>query len=232
MNNDAPLKVIINGQEEELSPEEAAELIITGRQTRELETKYNTKFDKVWPDYNRSQQEKAQIEKELTEAREQIKTFEVKKESNTETPKDVTDAKEAARKLGIPFKEDLGEFIKKDDLDKYYDEREAKKRATDEILATADKFEKDINGSDGRPEFNKKAVLAYASAYGFKDLMEAYEDMNSVKIDSWKEAAVAAQKAKSLKTLGTGGKKEPSTPKINKDNFSDALHEALSSTEE
>lgn len=239
MNNDAPLKVIINGQEEELSPEDAANLITKARSVDELEKKYNTSFDKVWPDYNRSQQEKSQLAKELDEARENLKKFESDPKEGKETDQDVQNAIEAARKLGIPLREDLEKegWLKQEDVEKLFEEREANKRATDQILAEAEKLERDINGSDGRPEFNKKAVLAYASNYRredgepFANLTEAYEDMNRTRIEAWKTAQVEAEKAKSLRTLGKTAKKEPTAPRVTNDNLGDMIKESLYSSE-
>ena len=78
--NDAPLKITINGQEEELSPQDAASFIDLGRKTKELETKYNTSFEKVWPEYNRSQQTLKTTERERDEAKKQLEDFQNKKQ--------------------------------------------------------------------------------------------------------------------------------------------------------
>lgn len=231
---DAPLKVTINGQEEELDAAEAASLIDIGRKTKELEGKYNTSFDKVWPEYNRSQQTLKTTERERDEAKKQLEEFQSKKQEGTETPLDVKQAKEAARNLGLSFKEDLEQdgYIKKADLDKYYEEREAQKQATNQVLAEADRLEGEITGTDGRPSFNKKAVLAYASAYGFNDLQAAHKDMYPKEYKAWEDAQIEAKKAKSLKTMGTAGTKEPTNPKISDSNFQEVLHEALTGGKE
>ena len=240
MDNDAPLKVIINGQEEELSPADAANLITKARSVDELEKKYNTSFDKVWPDYNRSHQNELELTKQLEDAKKQLEEFSSKKEEGIETPKDVEDARKAARELGIPFRDDLEKegYVRKDDVERLFEEREANKRATDQILAEASKLETSIDGSDGRPEFNKRAVLAYASSYRredgepFANLTEAYEDMNRTKIDAWKTAQVEAEKAKSLRTLGKTARKEPTQPRVTNDNLGAMINESLNSQEQ
>ena len=235
--NDAPLKITINGQEEELAPEEAAELIQAGRQTREYETKYNTKLDKVWPEYGRTTQALKTTQEEKDAALQELQEYKEKVEKSTQTPADTKAAKDAAKDLGMTLQDLEKEgFIKKTDLESYLEkrdqERETQKRAVDQVLATADQLSKEIDGTDGRPAFHKKAVLAYASTYGFKDLTEAYEDMHKDKIDAWKEEKINAEKARSLNTLKPGGKKEPVTPRVTDGNFKVVLKEALKGTQE
>lgn len=226
-NQDAPLKITINGQEYDES--EASDLIDYGRKTKDLETKYNTKFDSVWPEYGKSREEIKRIQTELEDAKAQLTEFQTKKEEGIETPADVKAAQEAARKIGIPLKEDLDKagYIKQADLDVYFDKRKANEQAVNAVLAEADKLEKDITGTDGRPKFNKRAVMAYASAYGFSDMQAAYEDMNKDQIDAWREATIAREKGKSIKTLGHGGVKEPARARVDDSNFQAILHEAL-----
>jgi hypothetical protein len=227
----APLKVTINGQEEVFDPTEAASLIETGRKTKELEQKYNTNLEKVWPEYNRSQQTLKEERDARAKAEKDLEAFRTKKEG-TETPVDIRKAQQAARELGIPLREDLDKegYIKKADLDKYYEEREASKQATNQVLAEADRLEKELNIPGAN--FNKKAVLAYASAYGFSDLKAAHKDMYSKEYKAYEDAQIEAQRAKSLSTLGPGGEKNPKSPKVNDSNFQKILHEALTGGQE
>lgn len=228
----APSKVIINGQE--YDPTEAQEYIETGRKTRELEEKYNTKLDNVWPGYNEASQKAAKYEQELTEARRELEEFRAKQTRGTETPSDEKDAKEAARKLGLVLNEDLGNqgFIKKDDLDKYLSERDQQAESRRQVEAEADRYEKEIDGKDGRPAFNKKAVIAYAVTYKLPTLMEAYEDMHGDRLKSWKDSKIEEERSRGLKTLGRDGDKSPKNPKVNKDNLGEMIRESLSAGEE
>ncbi len=226
-NGTAPLKVTINGVD--YDPAEAQELIETGRHTREMEKKFNTSIDKVWPAYGQSQTTLTEIQKQKEALEKQVEEFKKKQEEGTDTPKDLIKAKEAARALGIPLREDLEKegYIRKDDLDKYLTERDEQKKQVDKVLAEADKLVTEIDGSDGRPAFNKKAVLAYASTYGFSDLKEAYEDMHTDKIKAWKDAQIEAERAKSLRTMGGGDKKNPKAPRVTDDNLKEMLNETL-----
>lgn len=229
----APSNVVINGQE--YTPEEAQQLIDTGRKTREYEQKWNTPLDKVWPEYSRLSQERSswQTEKQKLEA--QIQEFQSKQQQGTETEDDVTKAKEAARKLGLTLKEDLEKegYIRKDDLPKYFQQFSAEQQAVQKVLDEATKLEKEIDGSDGRPKFNKRVVLAYAQAYGHEDLMKAYEDMHGDSLKTWKEAQVNASKKPGLKTLKpSGGAKEPRETKVDDNNFKSLLKEQLWGSEQ
>lgn len=225
-------QVVINGVE--YAPEEAQRLIELGSKTREYEQKWNTPLDKVWPEYGKLSQERTQWQTEKQKYESQIAQFQQKQSQGVETPSDVVQARAAAKKLGIVLDEDLqsGNFVKKDDLDKWYEERRAKDTERENqikaVMSEAEKLEQTLDGSDGRPRFNKKTVLAYAGAYGFTDLQKAYEDMHADVLKQWKEEQVAGSKKPGLKTLKPSGlKKEPEPVKATNDNSKDLLKEAL-----
>jgi len=227
---EAPSNIVING--EEYSPDEAQQLVGLGKKTREYEQKWNTSLDKVWPEYGRITQEHKTATTELAQAREQLAKFSEKKDLGTETATDTTKAREAARKLGIIFNEDLEQsgYIKKDDLPKYFQQFSAEQKAVEKILGDADRYEGEITGADGRPPFNKKAVLAYMQAYSIEDPMKAYEDMYDPQLKSWKDQQVTAKKNPSLRTIDKPeGKKEPKPVRVTDDNVMDLLSERLGS---
>ena len=221
-------KVNINGTEYDVS--QASELIGLGQKTRENETKWNTKLDSVWPEYGKVTTTLKQRETELAEARQKLAQYEQKKDAGTETPLDVKQAQDAARKLNIVLRDDLEKdgYVKKADLDKYLEERDSQKASVQQVLTTAEKLEKEIDGADGRPRFNKKHVLAYASAYGISDLKAAYEDMYGDQLKAWQEGQIASKKSPGLKTFKSGSpSKQPAPVTIDDSNVQDALKEAL-----
>lgn len=223
-----PQKVVING--EEYDPTEAQELLGKGKAAREYEQKWNSPIDSLATAYGKSQTELKTSQTELQQARERLNQYEQKKDAGTETNVDTEKAREAARKLGFVLKEDIEKdgYIRKEDFAKMMDERLTEREQTQKILSDADRLEKEISGDDGRPRFNKKAVLAYAVQYGFEDLSKAYEDMNDESIKSWKAKQVEESKNPSLKTFKTGGAKSPNRPKITDDNLNEALKEVMS----
>lgn len=218
--------ISINGVE--YDPTEAQSLIDKGRQTSELEKQWNTSVDKVWPEYGKLTETVKTTAAERDALQQKIAQYEAKENAGTDTPQDRRAAQEAARQLGIPLNEDLEKtYIKKEDLEKYLETRDQQAEARNEILAKAGDLEKEIDGSDGRPSFNKKAVLAYAGAYKSPTLEAAYEEMHKAQLDKWKSEQVNSQKSKGLKTLGAGGAKEAREIKVTDDNVDALLTESL-----
>lgn len=230
----APSNIVINGTE--YTPEDAQTLIETGTKVRDLESKWNVKVDDVWPSYGKTREELKSTSAERDQLKQQIADFQAKQQAQVETPTDIKQAQEAARKLGIVLNDDLnGKYVSKDDLETWYTERRAKEKAEEEgvksVLAEADKVAEEIKASGAPIPFKKKAVLAYASAYGITDLRQAYEDMNAEELAPWKEAQIAAKKGSSLKTLSSGGKKTPEEVRVTSDNSREMLREVLTKGE-
>lgn len=222
-----PSTVNINGVD--YDPAEVQSLIDVAKHTQELEKQWDTPVDKVWPEYGKSREEVKSISAERDAARAEIEAFKAKQTAGVEQPADIRAAQDAARKLGIILKEDLDQsgFIRKEDLPSLFTQHDVEQAAINKILSEGSSLEKEIDGSDGRPAFNRKVVLAYANAYNIPDLKNAYEDMNQAQLDKWKSAQVESQKAKSLKTLGAGGLKPVKESKVTDDNVKDLLHEQL-----
>lgn len=224
-------KISINGQE--YDPTEAQELIDTGRKTREAEKQYNITFDSIMPAYTKANQrakDADRFETELSEAKSQLADFQAKQQRGTETPDDLAEAKDAARKLGIPLREDLDKegYIRQADLEKLFTEREQRQAGIQAVIKEAESLESTLNGEDGRPKFNRRAVLAFAGAYKSESLKSAYEDMHADALKVWQDQQINDKRKPGLKTLASQpGNKKPSDVKITKDNVSDALSEAL-----
>ena len=227
---DVPSNIVINGQE--YSPEDAQAYIERGKRTMELEKEWNTPVDKVWPEYGKTREQLKTLQTERDQAKQQLAEFQEKQTHQTETPADVKQAREAAKNLGIVLNEDIKDkYIDRDQLETYLSDRdrkrEAEKSAIQSVLSEAEKLEKEIDGTDGRPKFNKKAVLGYAAATNMTDLKSAYEDMHSDVLTEWKSKQVELAKKKGLSTLKPGGAKTPTEVKPNNDNLSDMLRETL-----
>lgn len=224
---DIPQTISINGVD--YDPTELQSFIDKGKQTLDLEKQWDTPVDKVWPEYGKTREQLSTISQERDTARRELEEFKSKQSAGTDTPTDLREAQEAARKLGIVIKDDFEKegYIKKDDLPKYFENFSKQQEEVRKVLDRANELEKEIDGNDGRPAFNKKVVLAYANAYNIPNLKEAYEDMNKSQLESWKSQQVDSKRSKGLKTLGTGGNKEPQESKVTDDNVSDRLQEAL-----
>ena len=222
-------KLTINGQE--YSPEDASQLIELGNKYRETEKSLNTPIEKLMPEYTKATQRAAradQLEKDLAERTSQLEEFQTKAKK-AEMPEDRQAALKAAREMGLADKDYLKEegYIKKSELDDYFNTKQSQQKLVENVLKQADKLEKEIDGSDGRVPFNQKAVLAYASAYNIQDLGAAYDEMNDRGNAKWKEAQIAKEERPGLTTLRPGGKKIPVQVKITDDNLQDHLGEWL-----
>lgn len=219
--------ISINGVD--WDPSELESVITKGKQTLDLEKQWNTPVDKVWPEYGQTREQLKTISSERDEYKQKLADFEAKQNAGVETPTDIREAQEAARKLGLTLKEDLDKdgYIKKADLDKYLSEREVQQAEVKKVLDRANELETEIDGKDGRPAFNKRIVLAYANAYNIPDLKAAYEDMNKPQLDAWKATQVELNKPKGLKTLGQGGEKSVKETKVTDDNVGSLLNETL-----
>lgn len=223
----APLQVItVNGQE--YNPEDASQLIELGNKWKETESRLNTSLDKVFPEYTKATQEAAQLRKDLEERDRRLAEFQTK-QKEAEIPQDTKAALEAARALGLADRDYLKEqgYVRKEDLDSYFAEKQSQQQLVENVMKQANKLESEIDGSDGRVPFNQKAVLAYASAYNIQDLKAAYEEMNEGANKAWQERQLAEAKRPGMTTLKGGGVKTPEPVKITNDNFQQALAEAL-----
>jgi len=228
---DIPQTVSIGGKD--YTPEEAQELVGLGSRTREYEQRANTKLDRIYPEYTKLTQEKQgwMSEKQALEGK--LNNIQQRQGTQDEQPGDVRAAIDAARKLGITLNEDLEKsgYIKKDDLPKYFEEYYTKKNEQEDaiksVLDQADKLSTEINGEDGRPKFNKKQVLAYASAYKL-GLKEAYEDMHDESLKAWKDTQVTRVQKPGARTLQpTAGGKSPKDARPNQSSLKNMVAESL-----
>lgn len=226
-----PQTISIGGKE--YTAEEAQELVGLGSRAREYEQKANTKLESIYPEYTKLTQERQNWTRKEQEYEQKLQQIQQRQGTSEEQPGDVKAAIEAARKLGITLNEDLEKsgYIKKDDLpkmfDEYYTKKSEQEKAIQSVLSEADSLEKELNGEDGRPKFNKKQVLAYASAYKL-GLKEAYEDMHSDSLKAWKDSQVTKVQKPGTRTLQpTAGGKQPKDARPTQGNLKNMVSESL-----
>lgn len=202
--------------DKEYTQDELSQKVGLADKVSQLESKYNTKLDSVWPEYGRSQNKVKELEGKIAEMTTQ------KKETGEIDPTTAKEAIEAAKKLGILTKED-GVMTKAEFAQMY-----AQQRETDNLLSTLSSHEKEINGTDGRPKFDKVDVLEYMRDNGIKDPMKAYKLKYEQQLDQWKTTEIGRAKSKGMYTTTQAhGNKQPADVKPNKDNLNDLVAEAL-----
>lgn len=206
--------------DKEYTQEELSGLVGVASKVQELESKYNTKFDKVWPEYGRSQNEVRTLKEELEKIKSQKPV-----DNNGEIDPEVTkQALEQARKIGLVTREDFKDFMRENFRDLYKVERE-----TDTLVTELNRLEKDISGADGRPKFDKIAVLEHMKNEGFKDPMKAYKDMYEPQLDEWKTRQLSKARTSGFTTINQSsiGNKQPPEVKATRDNINQLVDEAL-----
>ena len=210
--------------DKQYTKEELETLVRLGEIGREAEERYNTKLDRVWPEYSR-------INNENKELQEKIKSYENTQPNQTQLPESeeqaIREAKEAARKLGLLTKEDIEQYgiVTGDSFRTAYQ----RERAAERLLDTATGLEKTYNGQDGRPAFKAEDMLRYMLDNNIQDPELAYKIRYEKEIDSWKEQQLAKGKKPGLITERTSnmGTKEPRQVKITRDNLDQMIAEQL-----
>lgn len=206
--------------EKEYTQDELSHLVKLGEIGREAEEKYNTKIDKVWPEFTQKSQKLKELEEKQNAINEQPK---IQLPENEEQA--IREAKEAAKKLGIVTVEQFEELLGKS-YKKFYEQE----RTAERILDDARKMEKDIDGSDGRPAFKGETVLQFMVENGVQDMNTAYKIMNEKALDEWKEQQLGKAKKPSITTQEksqAGSVKIPVEPRVTSANFDALLEEAL-----
>lgn len=203
--------------EKEYSQEELSQLVGLGESYREIETKYNTKLDRVWPEFGKSQNRVKELEAEL-ERMKQVQS----------APKDLDDnaireAKEAAKKIGLVTDEQFADFMSKNFRQFYQQER-----AAERLIDDCKDFEGEYDGKDGRPAFKTEEILNYMNETGIKNPELAYKTKYETQLDAWKSSELSKAKKPGLTTVTESeGIKMPKGVKVTRDNLQDLIREQL-----
>ena len=203
--------------DKEFSQDELLQKVGLAEKVSELEGKYNTKLDSVWPEYGRSQTKVKELEARIAEMQTQ------KQDTGEIDPTTAKQALEAARKLGLLTKED-GVMTRAEFREAYMQERE-----TDRLMGELETLEADVDGKDGRPKFEKISVLEHMKDTGIKNPMKAYKDMYETQLDEWKTKELSKSKGQGMYTVNQSsqGSKKPIDIKPTKDNLDQLVAEAL-----
>jgi len=210
--------------DKEYSQDDLQSLVGLGEIGREAEDKFNTKLDKVWPEYSKKSNQLKEVQAELDELKSE-KDKPVPTPGEEDQLKSMQDARDAATKLGIITEDNFSEMLNKNFRTKYNEERAAEK-----LLESTSGLEKEIDGTDGRPKFDQKEILEYMSETGHRSPLEAYESKYKTENDEWRVNKIIEAKNGSpgLKTTEvTASTKQPSKVSITTDNLEQAMREAL-----
>jgi hypothetical protein len=208
----------------EYSQDELTRLVGLGKLGAEMEEKWNTRIDRVYPDFTKNSIK-------LKELEEENQTLKTKVPTEPLTP-DAEQSKEALRIL----KEEFG-VVTKGDLEDYYKQRrdeertqmeqeEYSKQLHDKVVT----LQKEVDGTDGRPVFKAIDVLEHMQETGIKDPMKAYKDKYEQELDAWKAEKLVKGEPKDpiiTVTKPTAGGKQPNSVRPTTANLQQLLDEAL-----
>jgi hypothetical protein len=199
--------------ENEYDTKELESFIEKGKKVDEYTKKYNTDFDKAWTLYGKTTQENKSLKEEL----ETLRQTAIQPQSGDLTVEQIQQAKAQLEKI-------LGGRVV---IDKELDERISQREAGKELLTECKGYEKDIDGSDGRPKFDTTDLLQYMQETGVRKPMQAYKLKYESELDAWKQSELNKEKGTNLPTLSTQTNKQPARVTITKDNIGDLIREQL-----
>lgn len=201
----------------EYSQEELQDLVGLGKLGKELESKWNTKMDSLFPAFTKSQQELKELKTKIEEKPQDVTPADL-----SVLPADQAEqVKSLLRGMGFVTKEEALSEVK---------QMTAVERETERLKEAVADLETEINGSDGRPAFKKEEILQHMLDTGIKNPEKAYKDKYESELDAWKEKQFASARKPGLVTETNGGgtgDKQPAPVKITKANLDQLLKEAL-----
>lgn len=183
--------------DKEYTQEELNKYVGLGQTAEQYEKQYNTKFDNAWKAYGKTTQELKEAKAKLEELQSKVQQ---PQQSQELTPEQVEVAKKQLNSLlgGEPITQ--GNFAKM-----YVAMREGEK-----LIDECEGLAKEIDGSDGRPKFDKDEIIGYMSETGIRKPLAAYKDKFEEQIKAWETNQLSASKPKDMFTQGVGtGEKAP-----------------------
>jgi len=229
-NNDQDREVVQNYKfgEEEYTKEQLEELVNFGKLAKEAEERYDTKIDRVYPEFTKKSQLIKEYEQKIQDYESKFKEFETKNTQPAyQDDEQVRLAKEAAKKIGLLTKEDIDELglITKDRFNQEYNSV----RQAEKLLDGMTKYSKDLDGSDGRPKFDVDEILEYMNETGIQDYKIAYKIKYDDQLTAWKSKELGKAKRPGLYTEenSTLSDKAPRETRTTRDNLGDSIRQAL-----
>lgn len=201
--------------EKEYTQEDLQKLVGLGEQAIELEERWDTKLERLMPEYSKSREElKTLREQAEAKAEERIE----KKEASGQEVSQEEQAKivrEELKKHKVVFE---------DDLENYYQTR----RGTEQFVdRTQEVISKAV--TDGKPKVSTEDLLTFMKERGVSKPEDAYELMFKKELRE-----IEMQKLQSIKPQGlyteassTAGGKIPQPIKVTRDNLDQMLTEVL-----
>lgn len=195
--------------DKEYTQEELSQKVGLGEKYQELETKFNTKLDKVVPDWSRASQEAAELRKFKEQVESERKANENKPEIELTAEQKDTARKQLVEILGY-------EPMKQED----YQTFRSMEKLIDDVKSTVNEAKE-----KGEPNTTPEELAAYMDDNGIKNPRKAYKLMFEEQLDKIKEQKLSSIKPSGINTITqtTAGSKQPKPVKVTNDNAEDLL---------
>lgn len=199
--------------EKEYTQDELNQMVGIVDRVREIESHHGS-LDKVVSDFGRRGEEIGRMKSELEtlKTQRQTTTSEWTPEQKTAVKQQIVDI------LG-------GEPMTDKQLESWYQNR----RSGEKLLEECEHYEGEVDGSDGRPKFDKEKILQHMADTGIRNPMKAYKDKYESELEKWKEGELSKAKGNGMftQTGANNGAKQPAAVKVTKDNLGQLMSEAL-----
>jgi len=214
--------------DQEFSAQELQEMVGVAQQVKEVETKYNTKMDRVFPEYIKTTQELKEsraAKEELAQLKEQLNQQQQQSQGGL-TPDQIEQARKQLYDIigGKPLTDK--------DADAWYKQRRSEEKAVEGLLNDVERLNDNVS-KDGKPAFDKKELLEFMDQTGITSPESAYKIKYEKELDDWKMAKLSSGKRSGLYTVtnSTAGGKQPAEVRPTMQNFNDLVSEALGNNE-
>lgn len=202
--------------EKEYTQDQLNDLVTRGEFAKDVETRFNTKLDRVVPDYTRASQEAADLRRELDSIKQQ--QIDARASQGQLSQQElIQKAKQEAQGIGLMTDENTPQMVRTE-IERYRLEDAVNKEVDD--LADM--------GISANPTVIKRYM---ASMDGDSvDLNDAISDLYGNQIKVYQEAQLNAVKPNGMYTesgSNAGGFRLPDNVKVNDDNLMDLFKEAI-----
>ena len=170
-NNSQPQTVKIG--EQDYSYEELNDLVSRGKFAREVETKYNTKLDRLMPEYTKATQKVKEYEPKITEYESKLREYESKlnPQSNEMSDDQKIEALKQAARIGLITEQTLEEKVT-DIIDRRFTQLSTANTKISETRETIDKYKTEYG-----IEATVEDVLSFMSQEGIRNPKYAMDIM-------------------------------------------------------
>lgn len=214
--------------DQEFSAQELQDMVGIAQQVKEVESKYNTKMDKVFPEYIKTTQKL----KEAEEYKEKYTALEAQIESQKQASSAglTQEQIEQARKQLYDIMG--GKPLTDKDADAWYQARRSQEKLAESIDMGVSALMSDIR-KDGKPEVSREELLTFMGENNIAKPDIAYKIMKEQELDEWKAGKLSSGKRSGLYTVthSSAGGKAPAEVRPTMSNIEAMVSEALGGNE-